>query len=81
MKPDVFAWLVPLPAKVKAVVTTEDYMTFTIFVNEYLCESSRRKALMHELRHIYENHFTNEFIPIAQLEQLASEIKLKNKIG
>ena len=75
MNPDIFARLAPLPAKVKAVVITDDYIVFTIFVNEYLCEESRKKALMHELRHIYEEHFTNEVIPIAQLERLANQIE------
>lgn len=75
MTPEIFARLAPLPAKVKAVVITDDYMEFTIFVSENLCEKSRRKALMHELRHIYEDHFTNEVIPIAQLEQLADQIE------
>lgn len=74
MTPEIFARLAPLPAKVKAVVITDDYMTFTIFVSEYLCESSRMRALRHELRHIYEDHFTNEVIPIAQLERLANQI-------
>lgn len=74
MTPEIFARLAPLPAKVKAVVVTDDYMVFTIFVSEYLCEESRRRALMHELRHIYENHFTNEIIPLAQLEKLASTV-------
>ena len=74
MTPEIFARLAPLPAKVKAVVLTDDYMMFTIFVSEYLCEESRRKALMHELRHIYEDHFTNEVIPLAQLERLANQI-------
>lgn len=75
MTPEIFARLAPLPAKVKAVVLTDDYMVFTIFVSEYLCEESRRKALMHELRHIYEDHFTNEVIPLAQLERLADQIE------
>ena len=75
MTPEIFARLAPLPAKVKAVVLTDDYMEFTIFVSEYLCEESRRKALMHELRHIYEDHFTNEVISLAQLEQLADQIE------
>ena len=74
MTPEIFARLAPLPAKVKAVVVTDDYMVFTIFVSEYLCEESRRKALMHELRHIYEDHFT-KVIPIAQLERLADQIE------
>ena len=74
MTPEIFARLAPLPAKVKAVVVTDDYIVFTIFVSEYLCEESRRKALMHELRHIYEDHFTNEIIPLAQLEKLASAV-------
>lgn len=77
MTPEIFARLAPLPAKVKAVVVTDDYMEFTIFVSEYLCEESRRKALAHELRHIYEDHFTNGVIPIAQLEQLADQIEKK----
>ena len=75
MTPEIFARLAPLPAKVKAVVITDDYMEFTIFVSENLCEEGRRKALMHELRHICEDHFTNEVIPIAQLEQLAAQIE------
>ena len=70
MTPEIFARLAPLPAKVKAVVVTDDYMVFTIFVSEYLCEESRRKALIHELRHIYEDHFTNEVSPIAQADQI-----------
>ena len=75
MTPEIFARLAPLPAKVKAVVVTDDYIMFTIFVSEYLCEDSRRKALMHELKHIYDDHFTNETIPIAQLERLAEQIE------
>lgn len=75
MTPEIFARLVPLPAKVKAVVITEDYLTFTIFVSESLCEESRKKALAHEFRHIYENHFTDEVIPIAQLERLADRME------
>lgn len=75
MTPEIFALLLPLPAKVKAVTVTDDNLVFTIVVSEYLCERSRIAALHHELNHIYEDHFTNLAIPIAVAERLADEIK------
>ena len=75
MSPEIFALLAPLPAKVKAVTVTDDNITFTIVISEYLCERSREAALNHELNHIYENHFTDQAIPIALAERLADEIR------
>ena len=75
MSPAIFALLAPLPAKVKAVTVTDDNITFTIVISEYLCERSREAALNHELNHIYENHFTDQAIPIALAERLADEIR------
>ena len=75
MSPEIFALLAPLPAKVKAVTVTDDNITFTIVISEYLCERSREAALNHELNHIYENHFTDQAIPIDVAERLADEIK------
>ena len=69
MTPEIFALLLPLPAKVKAVTVTDDNLVFTIVVSEYLCERSRIAALHHELNHIYEDHFTNQAIPIAVAER------------
>lgn len=60
---------------------TDDYRTFTILVSEYLCESSRLSALRHELNHIYEDHFTNEVIPIGQLEELANQMLGRDKMA
>lgn len=75
MTPEIFALLAPLPAKVKAVTVTDDNLVFTIVISEYLCERSRIAALNHELNHIYENHFTDQAIPIDVAERLADEIK------
>ena len=47
MSPEIFALLAPLPAKVKAVTVTDDNITFTIVISEYLCERSREAALNH----------------------------------
>lgn len=81
MTPEIFARLLPLPAKVRAVVITDDYVTFTILVSEYLCEESRLSALRHELNHIYEDHFTNEVIPIGLLEELANQMRDHGRIA
>ena len=75
MPPEIFARLAPLPAKVKAVTVTDDNLVFNVFVSEYLCERSRLAALNHELNHIYENHFTDQAIPIDEAERLADQIK------
>lgn len=75
MQPEIFALLLPMPAKVKAVTVTDDNLTFTVVVNSNLCERTRNAALNHELNHIYENHFSNQAIPIAVAERLADEIK------
>ena len=75
MTPEIFALLAPLPAKVKAVTVTDDNLVFTVVISEYLCERSRIAALNHELNHIYENHFTDQAIPIDVAERLADEIK------
>ena len=75
MTPEIFALLAPLPAKVKAVTVTDDNLVFTIVISEYLCERSRLAALNHELNHIYENHFTDQVIPIDVAERLADQIK------
>lgn len=75
MHPEIFARLAPLPAKVKAVTVTDDNLVFNVFVSEYLCERSRLAALNHELNHIYENHFTDQDIPIDVAERLADQIK------
>ena len=69
MSPEIFALLAPLPAKVKAVTVTDDNITFTIVISEYLCERSREAALNHELNHI------DQAIPIALAERLADEIR------
>lgn len=81
MTPDIFARLLPLPAKVRAVTITDDYQTFTILVSEYLCEQSRRAALRHELNHIYDDHFTNEAVPIGELERLADQLNGRGKMA
>lgn len=73
MTPYVTAHLAPIPPKVKAVVLTHDYVHFRIVVSEYLCEESRQRAFQHELQHIYHNHFSDDIIPIGQLEQLANQ--------
>lgn len=75
MHPEIFARLAPLPAKVKAVTVTDDNLVFNVFISEYLCERSRLAALNHELNHIYENHFTDQAIPIDVAERLADQIK------
>lgn len=75
MQPEIFARLAPLPAKVKAVTVTDDNLVFNVFISEYLCERSRFAALNHELNHIYENHFTDQAIPIEVAERLADQIK------
>ena len=75
MHPEIFARLAPLPAKVKAVTVTDDNLVFNVFVSEYLCERSRLAALNHELNHIYENHFTDQAIPIDVAERRADQIK------
>ena len=75
MSPEIFALLAPLPAKVKAVTVTDDNITFTIVISEYLCERSRIAALNHEFNHICENHFTDRAIPIDVAERLADQIK------
>ena len=81
MTPEIFARLLPLPAKVRAVVITDDYVTFTILVSEYLCEESRLSALRHDLNHTYEDHFTNEVIPIGLLEELANQMRDHGRIA
>lgn len=74
MTPNIFARLVPLPAKVKAVTLTDDCVTFAVLVNANLCEESRRRAFRHELNHIYNDHFFEQCLGVAELERLADEI-------
>lgn len=52
---DVYIYSVPLPMQVKGVtVQTPDCCI--IFVNDYLSEREKRKAIRHELEHYEHDH-------------------------
>ena len=46
-----------LPGYVKGVTVDNPDGSYTVLINEALCDEARRKAINHELKHIQDNHF------------------------
>lgn len=53
---DVYVRLLPLPQTVSGVTVSNGDDTYSVYINNRLCEAKRNAALDHELRHIKENH-------------------------
>lgn len=75
--PDYFVRYVEFPSKVEGVTIPNDDGTFDIYINSVFCEKRKQEILGHELRHILENHFYNDILPIRQIEAEADGIKQK----
>lgn len=57
---DVFAYLMPLPGKIKECVTVNEDGTYTVFIEESLSPVDRARALAHAKRHIECLHFEGD---------------------
>lgn len=68
--PDYFVRLIRLPIKVEGVTVPNSDGSFSIYINELLCEEKRRDVLEHELRHIRAEHFYVD-MPVEHMERQA----------
>ena len=75
--PDYCVRSVEFPSKVEGVTIPNDDGTFDIYINSIFCENRKQEILGHELRHIQENHFYNDILPISKIEEEANGMKQK----
>lgn len=62
----------PLEPSVDALTKLNDDGSYTIFVNNKLCEDRARKAILHEVFHIKNNDF-NDFHHASLIERMLRE--------
>ena len=72
--PDYFVRYLKLPATVKGITVPNNDGTFDIYINSVLCEEKQQECLRHEIRHIVQDHFYNETVPIDEIERLADAL-------
>jgi len=60
-----------LPMRVEAVTLPKEDGTFDVYVNSRISPCKQLEALNHELNHIEQDHFYNEFADIAFIEAQA----------
>ncbi len=65
--PEYFVRPLPFPLNVHALVQPNGDGSFDIYVNEYLSDARRARAIAHELEHIRRDHFYRD-IELAQRE-------------
>lgn len=60
-------YMMPLPGTIKAAVKLDNEGFPSIYINDALAPDARKKAFIHELRHIERDDFFND-LPIEEVE-------------
>lgn len=76
---DIFVYFIPLPGKTKEAVTQNEDGTYTIFINENLCEEKKIAAYYHGVKHIKDLDFQRDDVQtiesLAHYRELATTTK------
>ena len=64
---DFHVYLMPFPGDIRAAVRLDDEGFPSIYINDKLSPEAKKRALMHELKHIRNNDFHNG-LPIQEIE-------------
>lgn len=70
--PEYYVRYVEFPPKVDGLTVPNDDGTFDIYINTLLSSERQEEKLKHEIRHIQDEHFYRDTIPVAQAEQEAN---------
>ena len=60
---DYHVYMIPFPGDIKAAVRIDSEGYASIYINEYLSPEAKKKAFLHEIRHIERDDFYNS-LPI-----------------
>lgn len=69
--PQVYVRYVALPAAVGGVTVPNPDGSFDIYINSLQSPERQASRLAHEIRHIMLDHFYDDLLPVASLEQEA----------
>ena len=72
--PTYFVRYIEFPMAVRGVTVPNDDGTFDIYINDLLCDCKKEECLEHEVRHIMQDHFYSDIIPIGEIERLADAV-------
>lgn len=72
--PDYFVRYIDLPERVQGATIPNDDGTFDIYINRQICPNKQKLKLEHEIRHIRNDHFYNDILPIRSIEKEADGI-------
>lgn len=61
-------YLMPFPGDINGAVRVDEEGYPSIYINEYLSPEARKKAFLHELRHILRDDINNN-LPIEEVER------------
>lgn len=64
---DYHVYMIPFPGDIKAAVRIDAEGYASIYINEYLSPEAKKKAFLHEIRHIERDDFNNS-LPINIIE-------------
>ena len=64
---DYHVYMIPFPGDIKAAVRIDSEGYASIYINEYLSPEAKKKAFLHEIRHIERDDFYNS-LPISIIE-------------
>jgi predicted methyltransferase len=79
---DVYIREIALPPTIEAVVQIDIDDDYNIYVNNSICEEKKKLAIAHEMKHIKNNHFYDDYnVALNEIEAVQAEIMLKRKVA
>lgn len=64
---DYHVYMIPFPGDIKAAVRIDSEGYASIYINDYLSPEAKKRAFLHEIRHIERDDFYNS-LPISIIE-------------
>lgn len=64
---DYHVYMIPFPGDIKAAVRIDAEGFASIYINDYLSPEAKKRAFLHEIRHIERDDFYNS-LPISIIE-------------
>jgi len=64
---DYHVYMIPFPGDIKAAVRIDAEGYASIYINDYLSPEAKKRAFLHEIRHIERDDFYNS-LPISIIE-------------
>ena len=65
---DYHVYMIPFPGDIKAAVRIDAEGYASIYINDYLSPEAKKRAFLHEIRHIERDDFYNS-LPISTIER------------